>query len=230
MVTAFHMKQSLTIPNLAAYTARQMNTFFPDGNEVSAEKLADLLLPGVLVRLERCFGGVVNLFKSGGIFFNHLNSDHYSMFLYLLSNEAFRTGPHGADVAVKGYLLNKALHGLEAFYEIELPEVFWFAHAVGSVLGRAKYGNGLLVAQGCTVGNKNGRYPVLGEKVVLCANSTILGDCILGSRVCVGAGSQLIDETIPDGSTVVGRSPQARILPQQSPLVNFYFAETLPHA
>lgn len=218
------MEQSLSLPQLAAYTAKQMNAFFPDENPVAVTDLA-ALLPGVWQRLEACFAGM-RVFRRG---FSHLHSDQYSMYLYLLGNEAFRSGPAAGDVAVKSYLLNKALHGIEAFYEIELPEVFWFAHAVGTVLGRAKYGNGFVVTQGCTVGNKNGIYPTFGEKVVLCANSMVLGNSILGDRVCIGAGSQLIEENIPDGSTVVGRTPSIRILPKQSSLVDLYFTESLSH-
>jgi serine O-acetyltransferase len=224
------MEQSLPIPQLAIYTSRQMNHLFPDGNDVSALAL-EALMPMVLHRLETCFCGLLgrHFRRDGVLYFEHLNSDHYSMFLYLLANEAYRAGLNSRDIALKGYLLNKALHGLEAFYEVELPEVFWFSHAVGSVLGRAKYGNGLIVSQGCTVGNKDGIYPVIGEKVVLCANTTILGDCRIGSQVVLGAGCQLIDEIIPNFTTVVGVSPYARILPKKSPLPDLYFTENLPH-
>lgn len=221
------MEQSLFTPQLAAYTAAQMNTLFPDDHPVGAPDVA-LLLPGVLGRLEVCFSGLrgAHFHRDGVPHFDHLNGDQYSMYLYFVGNEAYRAG--NRDVAVKSYLLNKALHGIEVFYEVELPAVFWFSHAVGTVLGRAKYGNGLLVAQGCTVGNKDGKYPTLGDKVVLLANSSVLGDCRIGSRVCVGAGSQLIEETVPDGTTVVGSTPLARVLEKQWPLLEGYFAEVLP--
>jgi hypothetical protein len=38
----------------------------------------------------------------------------------------------------------------------------------------------------------------------------------------------VIDETIADSSTVVGISPKARILPNQSGLIDLYFAKSLP--
>ena len=225
------MEQSLTTPQLAAYSAAQMNTFFPDPNPVAASDVA-VLLPRVLERVEICFSGLraKSFHRDGSTAFNHLHGDAYSMYLYLLGNEAFRAGARSRDVAVKSYLLNKALHGIEAFYEIELPEVFWFAHAVGTVLGRARYGNGFIVMQGCTVGNKMGTYPVFGEKVILAANSTVLGASNIGSEVCVGAGSQLIDETVPSSVTVVGSSPHVRILEKRAPLIDRYFPEKLPHA
>lgn len=225
------MEQSLSNPQMAAYTAAQLNTFFPDPNPVPESALA-LLLPGVLKRLELCFSGLVGPYfrRDGVLRFNHLNADQYAMYVYLLGNEAFRAGASSGDVAVKSYLLNKALYGIEAYYEVELPAVFWFSHAVGSVLGRANYGNGLLVCQGCTVGNKDGVYPTFGEKVVLCANSVVLGNTRVGSEVCVGAGSQLIDETIPDRTTVVGSTPCMRVIEKRSRLVDAYFTATLPLA
>jgi serine O-acetyltransferase len=221
------MEQTLPTPKLAAYTAGQMNTFFPDDAPVVPEEL-EAILEGALRRLEVCFRGLrkAHFNTDRGPRFDHLNGDQYSMYLYLVANEAYRK--ENRNIAVKAYLLNKALHGLDAFYEVELPSVFWFSHAVGTVLGRAKYGNGLLVAQGCTVGNKDGGYPEFGEKVVLLANATVIGKCRIGSRVCIGAGSQIIEETIPDGSTVVGSTPNARILPKQWPLLEGYFAEVLP--
>jgi serine O-acetyltransferase len=147
------------------------------------------------------------------------------MYLYLLANTAFKLGGEkNLDLARKAYLLNKALHGLEVFYENNLPEIFWFAHSVGSVIGRASYGNRLMVMQGCTVGNKGGKYPVFGDRVVLCAGSKVLGG-VIGSGVCIGAGSLLIEETIPDNSIVVGSSPNIRVLQRKSQLINRYFSE-----
>ena len=151
------------------------------------------------------------------------------MYLYILANEAYRGEAKSLpDLAVKSYLLNKALHGIEVFYQIKLPEVFWFAHAVGAVLGRATYGNQLVVMQGCTVGNREGEYPVLGDRVVLCAKSTVLGG-ILGSDVCIGAGSLVIGENIPDNSIVVGSTPNLRVLNKRSALLDIYFPKGSSH-
>ena len=224
------MQQTLSLSQLARYTASQINTFFPDGNVVAPECLEDVL-PNVLSRLERCLCGIRNPYfsRDGKAFFNHLHSDQYSMYLYLLGNEAFcDTSTRHSDLAVKSYLLNKAMHCLDVYYEVKLPEVFWLAHAVGAVLGRATYGNGLVVMQGCTVGNKGGQYPVLGDRIVLCAKSTVLGG-VLGSDVCVGSESLVIGETIPDSSTVVGLSPKLRILHKKSELIDNYFIQESVH-
>ncbi|MEI6713239.1 MAG: serine acetyltransferase [Verrucomicrobiota bacterium] len=225
------MELTLTLPQLARYTATQINTFFPDGNPVSLERMEEIL-PRVLERLSHCLQGIGSPYfkREGKPFFNHLHSDQYSMYLYLLANEShIQASLHPSDLAVKSYLLNKALHGIEAYYQINLPNVFWFAHAMGSVLGRASYGNKLVVMQGCTIGNKDGEYPTLGEQVVLCAKSTVLGG-VVGSNVCIGAGSLVIGETIPDNSTVVGSSPNLRIVNKQSNLIDLYFHKDNSHA
>ena len=218
------MKQSLTLMLLADYATKQANTLFPDPNPVRQAE-TKRFLPLVLNRLERSLKGLTNPYfhRDGAVFFDHLHSEQYSMFLYLLANECGRAGEKHRRMATKFYLLNKALHGLEVYYQVEMPEVFWFAHAVGTVLGRARYGNGFVVMQGCTVGNVSGHYPVLGERVVLCAGSSVLGDCRLGHDVCVGAGSLLINALVPAGSTVVGRGKDLRVLSETSDLVQQYF-------
>lgn len=182
-------------------------------------------LPRALARLERCLAGltVARFARDGAPFFDHLNSEQYAMFLYLLAHECGREGEKLRTTATKLYLLNKALHGLEAFYEIELPEIFYLAHPVGTVLGRAHYGNRLLVMQGCTVGNVDGKYPRLGERVVLCAHSVVLGDCRLGDGVCVGAGSLLVNATVPAGRTAVGRGKELTLLARPARLWQNYF-------
>ena len=225
------MESTLTRPQLSRYTAAQINGFFPDGNSVLPEQVGEIL-PRVLERLARCLEGIGSPYfrRAGKLFFNHLHSDQYSMYLYILANEA-HCGEVASlpDLAVKSYLLNKALHGIEVFYQVKLPEVFWFAHAVGAVLGRASYGNRLVVMQGCTVGNKGGEYPVFGNRIVLCAKSTVLGG-VLGSDVCVGAGSLVIGETIPDNSIVVGSSPNLRVINKKSRLLDIYFPKDSSHA
>lgn len=215
-----------TLPSarLARYVTHQLGAFFPDGQMGHGAALRGAL-PRALARLERCLAGlaVACFARDGAPFFNHLNSEQYAMFLYLLAHECGRGGEKLRTTATKLYLLNKALHGLEAYYEIELPEIFYLAHPVGTVLGRAQYGNRLLVMQGCTVGNVGGKYPVLGERVVLCAHSVVLGDCRLGDGVCVGAGSLLINVSVPTGRTAVGRGKEMALLARPACLWQNYF-------
>ena len=108
----------------------------------------------------------------------------------------------------KIYCINKALSMCEAYYEIQLPEIFFVEHPLSTILGRAQYGNCFAVYQGCTVGaNELGRYPVLGNHVIMFSNSKVLGDSHLGNDIILSANAYVKDMDIPNGSIVYGQSP-----------------------
>lgn len=98
---------------------------------------------------------------------------------------------------------------------INLPNHFLAEHPIGSVLGRAEYGDYFFVYQGTTVGGnrKDGiiYYPTLGENVLMYANSTVLGNTKIGNNVIIAANSYLINEQIPNNCIVFGRSPDITI-------------------
>lgn len=119
----------------------------------------------------------------------------------------------GAKEADCVYYLNKIMHSCDWFYAVDLPDIFMGEHPLGSVLGRAEYGNYFFFYQGVTVGgnrNRNGElyYPVIGDNVCLYANSSILGDALIGNNVIISAGTVVVGDTIPDNSIVFGRSPE----------------------
>ncbi len=132
------------------------------------------------------------------------------IFLYYLSHFLYKSGniPCLSD---KIYYLNKILHSVDLFYAIELPKHFGAEHPLGSVMGRAKYGDNFYFFQNCTVGGtmKEGKeiYPIIGDNVQLCCNSGILGDCHIGNNVIIGAGCIVKNQNIPDYSIVFGSSP-----------------------
>ncbi|CAA6605019.1 Serine O-acetyltransferase [Rhodospirillaceae bacterium LM-1] len=202
------MRSSLDRDALAAYTGRQLAHFFPD----DAPQVPDwsLLVGKALKRVEACFRNIRQRYygdEDGEALFNHLNTDQYAAYLYLLSSTVFReTG--AAALPAKLYGLNKALHGLDVFYEVELPEVFAFVHPVGTVVGRATYGNFFCIYQNCTVGGDlEGNHPTLGEGVVMFGGSRVIGSASIGANCLVSAGSVVMAENIPDNSAVFGISP-----------------------
>ena len=104
------------------------------------------------------------------------------------------------------------MNGLDLFYAIELPKHFGAEHPVGSVMGRAKYGDNFFFYQGCTVGGTHSKdggiyYPVIEDNVRMYANSSILGKCHIGKNVQLGAGALIKNQNIPDDSIVFGQSP-----------------------
>ena len=153
------------------------------------------------------------------------HTDKYATFLYFLSHFLHKAGK--SKLAAKVYYLNKILHGVDIFYEICLPEVFYLTHPVGSVFGRAEYGNYLCVYQNCTIGGdtRDGEiyYPALGEGVVLCASSKIIGRCHIGDNVIFGANAFIINTDVPSNSLVVGSYPHHRILPSNHNVLKEFF-------
>ncbi len=198
------LRKTLTEDALAAYVAEQVNHLFNDGRLVSGDTVRGLL-SDVLPRLEYCFSHVDNkyFFDGQSVVFNHLHGDQFAMFLYLLANAAHRAGV-GGDVASKIYLLNKALHGIDAFYEVELPSVFLFVHPLGTVLGRGRYADYLTVYQRCGVGSNNDVYPTLGEFLTLRPGAAVLGNSRIGRNCTVAAESLVLDHDLADDTVYIG--------------------------
>jgi serine O-acetyltransferase len=219
---------SLDLPALADYTTRQLEHFFPDGS-TKTPKILHGSLQTVLKRLAVCFDPVFDAryhTPEGAPWFHHRHSDQYATYLYMLAHQTWKDGLD-REWSEKLYLLNKALHAVDIFYEVELPEIFFLGHPVGTVLGRAHYHNHLVVLQNCTVGGNGDRsrpaFPVLGNRTILCAGSCILGSSHIGDNCCVGAGTLIVNETIPGGQTITG-TPKTRIVrPSKFPRWTTYF-------
>lgn len=151
-----------------------------------------------------CFSRNTNkYFKKGTIDVHH--TGQYAILLCYLARVAFEAGDR--ETADRVYALNKALHGFDIFYEVELPNVFFMEHSVGTVLGRAKYSDRLFLGQNVTVGGNKGCYPTIGENVCLHAGCMVVGDSHLGNNIEVSAQAFIRDEVIPDNCLVFGKSP-----------------------
>ena len=108
------------------------------------------------------------------------------------------------------------MSGADLYYEVELPEIFTCDHPVGSVMGRAKYGDFFSFTQGCTVGNNHGIYPVIGSHVSMKSNSKIIGNSHIGDNVIIAANTYVKDQDVPDNSLVFGCSPEIVIKPNKT--------------
>jgi len=207
------VRASLSDSDLVAYTASQLNSMFPDGRSVASDTLL-ALLPAIMERLEHCFTQINNkyFFDGSDALFNHLHGDHYAMFLYWAANTAFHANA-SEGLASKLFLLNKALHGIDAFYEVELPSVFLFVHPLATVLGRGRYSDHLLVYQRCGVGSNHGVYPQLGRFVTLRPGSSVLGNCRIGRNCTIAAESLVLDHDLPDDCVYIGNPRQFIVRP-----------------
>ncbi len=144
-------------------------------------------------------------------YFNPFHSVQWMIFLYYLAHKIYKKGSK-TKVCDKLYYLNKLMNGLDMFYAIELPRHFGAEHPVGSVMGRATYGDDFFFYQGCTVGGTHSKdggicYPVIEDNVRMFANSSILGKSHIGRNVQIGAGALVKNQDIPDNAIVFGQSP-----------------------
>ena len=108
------------------------------------------------------------------------------------------------------------MNSCEIYWNVELPDHFVVEHPIGTVLGKAMYGDFFCVYQGVTVGaNFEGDdciWPAIGNNVTMYANSTIIGNCHIGSNVIIAASAFLIDCDVPDNSIVYGVYPNHRVI------------------
>jgi serine O-acetyltransferase len=216
------MKLSLKREKLVGYVQRQFETFFPDG--IIAGDLPRVI-SGALERVEHCFSkiGVKGYSNKSGAIFHHLHTDQYAVFLYYLSNSAFRAGSQ--PIAEKAYALNKALHALDVFYEVELPPVMLLVHPVGTVLGRAKYDDYFCCYQNCTTGaNLENVYPVFGCGTVMYGGSRIIGRTSLGDNAFIATGTIAIDEgPLAPNSVIHGEHPNMKTSPTSRNVIREIF-------
>lgn len=80
-------------------------------------------------------------------------------------------------------------------------------HYPGIVINSdAVIGDNFTVYQGCTIGSTygpNGGVPVIGDNVVMTANSTVIGNVRVGNNVIIGAGA-VVTHDVPDNAIVAG--------------------------
>lgn len=151
-------------------------------------------------------------YENNKMIFSWHHSVTWMIFLYRLSHLVAREKNNCIE-AEEIYYLNKIMHSIDWFYQIELPIHFMAEHPLGSVLGRATYNDYLFIYQGTTIGgNRKGGgnkiyYPKLGKNIVLYANATVLGDSKIGNNVIISANTYIINENIPNNCIVFGRSP-----------------------
>ncbi len=202
------MKTSFPVDNLPCLLKRQLSNFFPVSQDEYDQLCEDITcaLSKVQYNFSHCTNKYYN--RDGEVYFSPWHSGQYTIFLYYLSHIA---GTKNNDLGDKIYYLNKIMNSCDLYYQIELPDIFFCDHPVGTVLGRAEYENGFTFSQNCTIGNNHGIYPVIGRNVRMCAGTSIIGKCRIGDNVILGAGALIKDEDVPDNSLVFGQSPNLLI-------------------
>ncbi|MFX4242249.1 hypothetical protein ACOL22_05665 [Aliarcobacter butzleri] len=215
------LKSDLKYLELTKYLERQLNNYFPD---LKKNKSLSNIVSKSLKKVETNFKHITlpHYKKNGKPYFNYLNADHYTVFIYYCSNIAYKEGD--INLASKLFYLNKALHSFHCMYDTNLPDIFIVCHGVGTVLGKAKYSNYFVVTQGCTVGaNAKLEYPELGENIVMYPNSSILGNSKISSSVVCSNNSMVLNKNIKSNSIIVGQHPNVDTKEVQTDVFSQFF-------
>jgi len=130
----------------------------------------------------------------------------HAVAMYRESHELWLKGEYSKARALN-YEAHK-LTGADIHPAAVIGRDFFIDHATGVVIGETSViGDHVSIYQGVTLGGvsseKGKRHPTVGDRVVIGANATILGNIKIGNNVRIGAGSVVLND-VPDDSTVVG--------------------------
>ena len=209
-----------TRDSLVAYLTAQCAHIVPDGREDAFRNAVDAHLDEALERMHVCINACAPWRPDQ---FNVLQSSQHCIFLYYLSNTIHRRSGDTA-AATRLFLMNKAFNGIDLFYEIAMPEVFYIGHSVGIVLAKATYGNYLVLYQNSTVGRHKDQIPVIGDRVVLYPNTAVIGRSNIGSDSVLSQGVSAVNKTVPEGVIAFrGAGSDLAFQPRPDDLLKEYF-------
>jgi serine O-acetyltransferase len=209
-----------TRESLIAYTVAQCAAIVPDGREAVFRALVDAHIDEALARLGRCIDACAP-WRPGE--FNVLQSSQHTIYLYYLANTIWsRSGDTEAPTRL--FLMNKAMNGIDLFYEIAMPEVFYIGHSLGIVLAKATYGEFLVLYQNVTVGRHKDQVPVIGDRVVLYPGSAVAAGSVVEDDVVVSQGVRVINRHVPRGMMAfAGAGGDLVLRPRPDDLLQEYF-------
>jgi serine O-acetyltransferase len=209
-----------TRESLIAYTVAQCAAVVPDGREAVFRALVDAHIDEALARLGRCIDACAP-WRPGE--FNVLQSSQHTIYLYYLANTIWsRSGDTEAPTRL--FLMNKAMNGIDLFYEIAMPEVFYIGHSLGIVLAKATYGEFLVLYQNVTVGRHKDQVPVIGDRVVLYPGSAVAAGSVVEDDVVVSQGVRVINRHVPRGMMAfAGAGGDLVLRPRPDDLLQEYF-------
>lgn len=112
------------------------------------------------------------------------------MLSFLLNRSAHRHGGYiGWGAVIEG--IPSLPHGLHGIY----------------ISRYARLGTGCRIYQGVTIGEVDGKAPVIGRGCLIGANATVIGGVTIGCNVKIGAGAT-VSFDVPDNCTVVSAPPR----------------------
>ncbi|MBA4797009.1 MAG: hypothetical protein H2043_06375 [Rhizobiales bacterium] len=136
--------------------------------------------------------------------------------LYSLTQKERRTVPQRLVLKFGSIYLKSALarrHGAYVEPRTRIGENVDFRHEMLGVFiaGLAEIGDDCVIYHHVTIGahRRPGHpreAPKIGNRVFIGANATIIGRCVIGDDVRIGAGVTLVNATIPSGSLIINKS------------------------
>ncbi len=198
---------------------RSIQYAFPDGKPYRLAGAFDMAIE----RTAECFSRVAlaGYTRDGTPYLNHLHGDQSATFLYFLANSAFQLNERA--LAEKCMLLNKARNGILIMYDTNLPKYMLLIHTVGTMLGKATYGDYFVATQNVTVGSHNGSSPTFGRGVILYPRSLVAGNVLVGDFCRIAAGATVLDGTHPPDSVISGSFPDLTVRPSNRQSIEDYF-------
>jgi len=209
-----------TRASLIDYTVAQYANVVPDGRDWAFRATVEAHLDEALERLHRCINACAPWRPDQ---FNVLQSSQHCIYLYYLANTIWtKSGETAAPTRL--FLMNKAFNGIDLFYEIAMPEVFYIGHSVGIVLAKATYGNHLVLYQNSTVGRHKDQIPVIGDRVVLYPNTAVIGRSVVGDDAVVSQGVSVVNKRVPANSIAFpAGAGELAFKPRPADLIGEYF-------
>lgn len=120
---------------------------------------------------------------------------------YRLARHEFIRGGNSKD---SFSLLGRHIGQIELYYSADIGKSLKINHGLGSVIGaRCKVGDNFTIHQGCTLGDRNGGRPCIGNNVTIYAGSSVLGSVEIGDNSVIGANA-VVTRTFPADCVLVG--------------------------
>ncbi len=205
--------------SLLDYVTRQCASVVPDGRDAEFRAACDAHLDEALARLHVCINACAPWRPDQ---FNVLQSSQHAIFLYYLANTIWRRSGETA-APTRLFLTNKACNGIDLFYEIAMPQVFYIGHSVGIVLAKATYGERLVLYQNSTVGRHKDQIPVIGDRVILYPNTAVIGRSVVENDAVVSQGTSVVNACIPAGQMAFAGAGGLVFKPRPNDLLGDYF-------
>lgn len=146
-------------------------------------------------------------------------STHYILVHLLTHNTSFRSLFYYRIGKWKWIcsLLGKGTVNLTIPHSVQIGSGLLLFHAYGTILNAKSIGKNCRIVHNVTLGDKNGKVPVIGNHVEILPNAVITGDVTVGDHCVIGPGA-VVFKSIPDNCVVVGNP--AYILKKDGIIVN----------